>query len=102
MKKFVLSTKSFDTIEDAEKKADSYFRAGQLKQNTRIFEVKKVYNLELKAKKKLKKHKHKWVDIVIIGSCRKQQVTKQCKICGIWTIENRKLTKKQAKAFRGF
>ena len=48
MKKFVLSTQTFDNIEDAEKKATGYLRAGQLKQETKIYEVSKIYNLELK------------------------------------------------------
>jgi hypothetical protein len=54
MKKFVLSTQSFDTIEDAEKKATGYLRAGQLKQETKIYEVSKTYCLELKVTKKKK------------------------------------------------
>jgi hypothetical protein len=52
MKKYVLSSHQFENIEEAEKKVTGYFRAGQLNQDTKIYEVSKVYDLELKVKKK--------------------------------------------------
>lgn len=54
MKRFVLSSKSFDSIQEAEKKVLGWYRSGSLKQGTRLYEVKEVYKLKLKFIKKKK------------------------------------------------
>jgi len=50
MKKFVLSSKAFDSKKEAEDKATGYMNGGQLVQNTRLFEVIKVYKPVIKFK----------------------------------------------------
>lgn len=48
--KFVLSTKSFESLKEAEEKATGYFNGGQLLQNTKCFKVVKVYKPIIKFK----------------------------------------------------
>jgi len=47
-KKFVLSSKSFCSLKEAEEKATGYFKGGQLVQNTRCFMVTKEYRPVIK------------------------------------------------------
>lgn len=49
-KKFVLSTKAFSSLKEAEEKATGYFNGGQLKQNTNCFLVTKCYKPTIKFK----------------------------------------------------
>jgi len=52
---FVLSSKKFETIKDAETKVQGWYSSGDLKQGTKLYEIKAVYNLKLKfVKGKLK------------------------------------------------
>ena len=46
--KFVLSTKAFDSIEEAEQKATGFMNGGQLLQGTKCFLVTKVYKPTIK------------------------------------------------------
>ena len=49
-KKFVLSTKAFNSLKEAEEKATGYLTGGQLIQNTRCFKVVRVYRPTIKFK----------------------------------------------------
>ncbi len=55
--KFVLSSKEFVSVESAENKVKGYFNAGQLKQTTKLYEVKEIYDLKLKFVKRKKRLK---------------------------------------------
>lgn len=48
MNKFVLSTKEFETIKEAENKVNGWFQSGDLTKGTRLYEVKSAYYLKLK------------------------------------------------------
>lgn len=49
-KKFVLSTKAFNSLKEAEEKATGYLRGGQLLQDTKCYKVVKVYQATIKFK----------------------------------------------------
>lgn len=48
MKQFVLSSREFDTIRDAEEKVNGYFSSGELKKGVKLYEVKKMYDMRIK------------------------------------------------------
>jgi len=48
--KFVLSTKAFDSLKEAEEKATGYFNGGQLTQGIKCFLVTKRYKPVIKFK----------------------------------------------------
>lgn len=48
MTNFVLSSREFETIKEAEEKVGGWFGSGDLKKGTKLYEVKAVYDLKLK------------------------------------------------------
>ena len=53
-KKFVLSSKGFDYIAEAENTALGMFQSGCLKKGTTLYEVKKVYDLKIRFEERKK------------------------------------------------
>lgn len=46
--KFVLSSKEFDNVKDAEHKVYDWYKAGTLKQKTKLYKIVEIYDLKLK------------------------------------------------------
>jgi hypothetical protein len=57
MKKFVLSASEFDSIKSAERQVEDWQREGTLKEDTKLYVVKEIYDLKLKF---IKRKEDKW------------------------------------------